>query len=117
MPSPRSPLSVTLFRSRTSDHPPPIPPNYLTPCLYGICISCIVYEEGALEVMLTPTQMRLAAKFCDERKFGMNADTTPDEMEAGAFLFDNGVFYGGPHLCDEVAKMLREKADELEPVK
>lgn len=66
--------------------------------------------------MLTPTQMRLAAKFCDERKFGMNADTTPDEMEAGAFLFDNGVFYGGPQLCDEVAKMLREKADELETI-
>lgn len=33
------------------DHPHSIPPNYLTPCLYGICRSWIDFEEGALEVI------------------------------------------------------------------
>lgn len=66
--------------------------------------------------MLTPAQMRIAAKMCDERKFQMNGDSTPDEIEAGAWLFDNGIFFGGPEGCDLAAEMLRKKADEIEGV-
>lgn len=48
-----------------NDHPHPIPPNYLTPCLYGICISWIVYEEGALEVNERNLALEEAAQIAD----------------------------------------------------
>lgn len=63
---------------------------------------------------LTPAQMRIAAKMCDERKASMNADSTPDEVEAMAWLFDNGIFFLGTTGCDMCAAMLREEADNQE---
>lgn len=65
---------------------------------------------------LTKAQMLIAADMCDKRSFSMTRDTTPDEMAAGAFLFDNGVFFGGASFCDEVAQMLRDKALSQSPL-
>lgn len=64
--------------------------------------------------MLTPTQMRIAARFCDARKFELKPDTSEDEVIAGSWVFDNGIFFMGAKGCDEVAALLRAKADELE---
>lgn len=59
---------------------------------------------------MTKEQMLIAAKMCDDRRFSITRDSTPDEIEAGAWLFDNGIFYLGPDGCDMAAKMLREEA-------
>jgi hypothetical protein len=68
-------------------------------------------------MMLTPQQMRIAADICDARKFEMTRDSTPDEVAAGAWVFDHGIFYMGESGCAEAAKMLRAEADKSEATK
>lgn len=82
-----------------SDHPHPIPPNYLTPCLYGICISWIVYEEGALEVnehaanavaLIAVAVMVLGVSYCTI-EVGKNQQTSSLAREQACW--DRGGFW------------------------
>lgn len=59
---------------------------------------------------LTSNQLSIAANMLENGRFSIGNDSTADDVEAAAFLFDNGILYAPRSAVPELVAMLRDKA-------
>jgi hypothetical protein len=63
---------------------------------------------------LTPEQREIAAQIMERKGFSLGPDTTPDEVEAAAFVFDHGLLMKPASMHAEIIKMLRSASPKTE---
>jgi hypothetical protein len=60
---------------------------------------------------MTPAQREIAAKMIEAKGFSLGNLSTDDEVEAAAFVFDQGIFFLPEAARAEVVQMLRKPAE------